>query len=456
MENLTLKCVESLEITKNGVSENKKKQNLEENVFDDIIAKSVDEKEAVKKDRDVKNNDKNNVETVSSLNIALGYNVNNNNTEDLNIIKNEKNKIKTGLEVSSSTFNKNLKILYKNQPTITKFTEPLVNTENSRKFKNGAVLGKSGLGISSTLTVNENLNKQIHQNKDFKLAMESLEIRQQKLESIMKSSQFQDKISPQMESIKQRENLNVIKEGNLQNLKIILKKLNKTNNLVDNKNKSNSDVNDKLQKDIISNLLKKKEEFEKLASEIEDKKSEGLKEFNILKSNKEPGLEISINNFNENLETEGLQSSNEVNIYTNKNNDENYTAATNYNDNLLQLANINISNPNDSNSNYQNNNQNDSNFNKNMNGQNQNSNTFIFSYNQTNISANLASNVLSLVINTKDVVLDNITILQIQQILKDSGFRHYNMTIKDKEKVLKLYEYKAPNDSNTFGINLAV
>jgi hypothetical protein len=379
MENLMPQYIEGLGIIKGG-SNKKKKQNLEKNIFDDIIAKSVDKKEAVKKNRDIKNKDKD-FEAVPSLNIALSYNVVNNNAENLKNVKSEKNKI-----------------------------------------------------------------------KDFKLAQESLEIRQQNVESIIKFN------------IK-RENLNVIEEENLQNLKIALKKLNKMNNLainidktnipLDNKNKSNSDVNDKLQKDVISNLLKKKEEFEKLTSKIEDKKSGELKEFNILKSNKEPEFEISINNFNENLRTEGLQNSNEVNIYTNKNNDGNNTAATNYNDILPQSVNINISNPNDNNSNYQNN-QNDNNFNKNMNGQNQNNNSFVFSYNQTNISANLVSNALNLVINTKDVILDNITILQIQQILKDSGFKHHNITIKDKEKVLKLYEYKVSNNSNTSGINLAV
>jgi hypothetical protein len=385
MENLMPQYIEGLGIIKGG-SNKKKKQNLEKNIFDDIIAKSVDKKEAVKKNRDIKNKDKD-FEAVPSLNIALSYNVVNNNAENLKNVKSEKNKI-----------------------------------------------------------------------KDFKLAQESLEIRQQNVESIIKSNQFQDKISSQMENIKQdikRENLNVIEEESLQNLKIALKKLNKMNNLVDNKNKSNSDVNDKLQKDVISNLLKKKEEFEKLTSKIEDKKSGELKEFNILKSNKEPEFEISINNFNENLRTEGLQNSNEVNIYTNKNNDGNNTAATNYNDILPQSVNINISNPNDNNSNYQNN-QNDNNFNKNTNGQNQNNNSFVFSYNQTNISANLASNALNLVINTKDVILDDITILQIQQILKDSGFKHHNLTIKDKEKVLKLYDYKVSNNSNTSGINLAV
>jgi hypothetical protein len=418
MENLMPQYIEGLGIIR-GSNNKKKKQNLEKNIFDDIIAKSADKKRSVKKNIDVKNNDKD-LEAVSSLNIVLSYNVANNNTENLKNVKSEKNKIKTGLEVNN------------------------------------------------TLTVNENLNKQINHVKDFKSAQESLEIRQQKIESIIKSNQFQDKISSQIENIKQgikRENLNIIEEENLQNLKIALEKLNKMNSLainidktnmsLDNKNKPNSDVNDKLQKNVISNLLKKKEEFEKLASKIEDKKTGELKEFNALKSNKEPELEISINNFNKNLRAEDLQSSNEVNIYTKKNNDGNNTAATNYNDNLPQSVNINISNSNDNNSNYQNN-QNDNNFNKNMNGQNQNNNSFVFSYNQTNISANLASNALNLVINTKDVILDDITILQIQQILKDSGFKHHNITIKDKEKVLKLYEYKAINNSNTSGINLAV
>jgi hypothetical protein len=476
MENLMPQYIEGLGIIR-GSSNKKKKQNLEKNIFDDIIAKSVDKKEAVKKNRDVKNNS-NDLEVASSLNIALSYNAVNIN------VKSEKNKIKTGLEVSSSTFNKNsyknqlvdLKIVQENSETkqtklltITKFIESLVNTENSRKFKNSKALDKSSLEISNTLIVNENLNKQIHQIKDFKLAQENSEIRQQKIESIIKSNQSQDKISLQMENIKQdikRENLNVIEEENLHQLsKSTLKKLNKMNNLaididktnipLDNKNKSNSDVNDKLQKDIISNLLKKKEEFDKLTSKIEDKKTVELKEFNILKLNKEPELEISINNFNENLATKDLQNSNEVNFYTNKNNDGNNPVATNYNDNLPQSVNINISNSNDSNSNYQNN-QNDNNFNKNMNGQNQNNNSFVFSYNQTNISANLVSNALNLVINTKDVILDDITILQIQQILKDNGFKHHNITIKDKEKVLKLYDYKAANNSNTPGINLAV
>ncbi|MBX0313154.1 MAG: hypothetical protein JHC31_15555 [Sulfurihydrogenibium sp.] len=417
MENLIPQYIEGLGIIR-GSSNKKKKQNLEKNIFDDIIAKSTDKKGSVKKNIDVKNNYKD-LEAISNLNIALSYNAVN-NVENLKNVKSKKNKIKTDLEVNN------------------------------------------------TLIVNENLNKQMHQNKDFKLAMERLEIRQQKIESIIKSNQFQDKISSQMENIKKdikRENLNVIEEESLQNLKIASDKLNKISNLtinidktnmsLDNKNKSNSNANDKLQKNVISNLLKKKEEFEKLASKIEDKRSGELKEFNILKSNKEPELEISINNFNENLRAEDLQSSNEVNIYTNKNNDGNNTAATNYNDNLPQSVNINISNPNDNNLNYQNN-QNDNNFNKNMNGQNQNNNSFVFSYNQTNISANLASNALNLVINTKDVILDDITILQIQQILKDSGFKHHNITIKDKEKVLKLYEYKAINNPNTSGINLAV
>jgi hypothetical protein len=384
MENLMPQHVESLGIIR-GSSNKKKKQNLEKNIFDDIITKSTDKKGSVKKNIDIKNNDKD-LEAISNLNIVLSYNAVN-NVENLKNVKSEKNKI-----------------------------------------------------------------------KDFKLTQESLEIRQQNVESIIKFNQLQDKTSLQMENIKKdikRENLNVIEEESLQNLKITLKKLNKINNLVDNKNKSNSDVNDKLQKDVISNLLKKKEEFEKLTSKIEDKKTGELKEFNALKSNKEPELEISINNFNKNLRAEDLQSSNEVNIYTKKNNDGNNTAATNYNDNLPQSVNINISNSNDNNSNYQNN-QNDNNFNKNMNGQNQNNNSFVFSYNQTNISANLASKTLNLVINTKDVILDDITILQIQQILKDSGFKHHNITIKDKEKVLKLYEYKAINNSNTSGINLAV
>jgi len=395
MKNLMLEYIEGLGIIR-GSSNKKKKQNLEKNIFDEIIAKSVDKKEAVKKNRDVKNNGKD-LEVVSSLNIALSYNAVNNNVKS------------------------------------------------------------------------ENLNKQIHQIKDFKLAQENSEIRQQKIESIIKSNQSQDKISLQMENIKQgikRKNLNVVEEENLHQLsKSPLKKLNKMNNLaididktnipLDDKNKSNSDVNNKLQKDVISNLLKKKEEFDKLTSKIEDKKSGELKELNILKSNKEPKLEVSINNFNENLRAEGLQNSNEVNFYTNKNNDGNNTAYTNYNDNLPQSVNINISNSNDSNSNYQNN-QSDNNFNKNMNGQNQNNNSFVFSYNQTNISANLVSNALNLVINTKDVILDGITILQIQQILKDNGFKHHNITIKDKEKVLKLYEYKVSNNSSTSGINLAV
>jgi len=349
MKNLMPQYIEGLGIIR-GSSNKKKEQNLEKNIFDDIIAKSLDKKEAVKKNRDVKNKDKD-LEAISNLNIVLSYNAIN-------------------------------------------------NAENLKNVK----------GIK-------------------------------------------------------RENLNIIEEENLQNLKITLKKLNKVNNLainidktsmpLDNKNKSNSDVNDKSQKDVISNLLKKKEEFEKFTSKIEDKKSGELKELNILKSNKEPELEIYINNFNENLRAEDLQNSNEVNVYTNKNNDENNPVATNYNDNLPQSVNINISNPNDNNSNYQNN-QNDNNFNKNMNGQDQNNNSFVFSYNQTNISANLASNALNLVINTKDVILDDITILQIQQILKDSGFKHHNITIKDKEKVLKLYKYKAINNSNTSGINLAV
>jgi len=396
MKNLMQPYIEGLGIIR-GSSNKKKKQNLEKNIFDDIIAKSVDKKGAVKKNRDVKNNGKD-LEVVSSLNIALSYNAINNNVENLKNIKSEKNKI-----------------------------------------------------------------------KDFKLVQENSEIRQQKIESIIKSNQSQDKISLQMENIKKgikRENLNVIEEENLHQLsKSPLKKLNKMNNLaididktnipLDDKNKSNSDVNNKLQKDVISNLLKKKEEFNKLTSKIEDKKSGELKELNILKSNKEPKLEVSINNFNENLRAEGLQNSNEVNFYTNKNNDGNNTAYTNYNDNLPQSVNINISNSNDSNSNYQNN-QSDNNFNKNMNGQNQNNNSFVFSYNQTNISANLVSNALNLVINTKDVILDDITILQIQQILKDNGFKHHNITIKDKEKVLKLYEYKVSNNSSTSGINLAV
>jgi hypothetical protein len=395
MENLMSPYIEGLGIVK-GSSNKKKKQNLEKNIFDDIFTKSTDKKGSVKKNIDVKNNNKD-LEAISNLNIALSYNAVNNNAENLKNVKSEKNKI-----------------------------------------------------------------------KDFKLAQESLEIRQQKIESIIKFNQLQDKTSLQMENIKKdikRKNLNVIEEESLQNLKIALKKLNKMNNLainidktnmpLDNKNKSNSDVNNKLQKDVISNLLKKKEEFDKLTSKIEDKKSGELKELNILKSNKEPKLEVSINNFNENLRAEDFQSSNEVNIYTNKNNDGNNTGTTNYNDNLPQSVNINISNPNDNNSNYQNN-QNDNNFNKNMNEQNQNNNSFVFSYNQTNISANLASNALNLVINTKDVILDDITILQIQQILKDSGFKHHNITIKDKEKVLKLYEYKVYNNSNTSGINLAV
>jgi hypothetical protein len=481
MENLMRPYIEGLGIIRGSINNKNKKQKLEKNIFDDIIAKSVDKKEAVKKNRDVKNNNKD-LEAISNLNIALSYNAVNNKAENLKNVKSEKNKIKTGLEVSSPTFNKNL---YKNQSVdlkpvqenleakhkkslnISEFPASLADTENSRKFKNGKALDKSSLEISNTLIVNENLNKQINQIKDFKLAQESLEIRQQKIESIIKSNQLQDKISSQMENIKQgikRENLNVIEEENLQNLKSTLKKLNKMNNLaididktsipLDDKNKL-SDVNDKLQKDVISNLLKKKEEFDKLTSKIEDKKTGELKEFNILKSNKEPELEISINNFNENLRAEDLQNSNEVNFYTNKNNDGNNLAATNYNDNLPQSVNINISNSNDSNSNYQNN-QNDNNFNKNMNGQNQNNNSFVFSYNQTNISANLVSNALNLVINTKDVILDDITILQIQQILKNNGFKHHNVTIKDKEKVLKLYEYKVSNNSNTSGINLAV
>jgi hypothetical protein len=350
MKNLMPQYIEGLGIIR-GSSNKKKEQSLEKNIFDDIIAKSLDKKETVKKNRDVKNKDKD-FEAVPSLNIVLSYSTVNNNAENLKNVK----------------------------------------------------------GIK-------------------------------------------------------RENLNIIEEENLQNLKITLKKLNKMNNFainidktsmhLDNKNKLNSDVNDKLKKDVISNLLKKKEEFEKLVSKIEDKKSGELKELNILKSNKEPELEIYINNFNENLRAEDLQNSNEVNVYTNKNNDENNPVATNYNDNLPQSVNINISNPNDNNSNYQNN-QNDNNFNKNMNGQNQNNNSFVFSYNQTNISANLLSNTLNLVINTKDIILDDITILQIQQILKNSGFKHHNITIKDKEKVLKLYEYKAINNSNTSGINLAV
>ena len=481
MENLTTQYIEGLGIIRDS-SNKKKKQNLEKNIFDDIIAKSTDKKGSVKKNIDVKNKDKN-LEAVSSLNIALSYNVAINNTENLKNFKSEKNKIKTDLEINSSTLNKNL---YENQAVnlrliqenpeakqkkslnISEFSASVANAENSRKFKNGTVLDKSSLEIGNTLTVNENLNKQMHQNKDFKLTMGSLEIRQQKIESVLKSNQFQDKISSQMENIKQgikREDLNDIEEENLQSLKIASEKLNKMNNLatnigktnmsLDNKNKSNSDVNDKLQKDTISNLLKKKGEFEKLASKIEDKKTEELKELNILKSNKESELGININNFNENLRPEGLQNSNEVNFYTNKNNDGNNSAATNYNDNLPQSLNINILNSNDNNSNYQNN-QNDNNFNKNMNGQNQSNNSFVFSYNQTYISANLASNALNLVINTKDVILDDITILQIQQILKDSGFKHHNITIKDREKVLKLYEYKAINNSNTSGINLAV
>jgi hypothetical protein len=350
MENLIPQHVESLGIIR-GSNNKKKKQSLQKNIFDDIIAKSVDKKEAVKKNRDIKNKDKD-FEAVSSLNIVLSYNVVSNNVENL----------------------------------------------------------KNAKGIK-------------------------------------------------------RENLNIIEEENLQNLKIALEKLNKMNNLainidktnmsLDNKNKLNSDVNDKLQKSVISNLLKKKEEFEKLAPKIEDKKSGELKELNVLKSNEEPKLEIFIGNFNESLRSKDLQNSNEVNFYTNKNNDGNNPVATNYNDNLPQSVNINISSPNDNNSNYQNN-QNDNNLNKNISGQNQNNNSFIFSYNQTNISANLVSNTLNLVINTKDVILDNITILKIQQILKDNGFKRHNITIKDKEKVLKLYECKAINDSNTSGINLAV
>jgi hypothetical protein len=497
MENLILKYIESLGITKNSVNKNKKKeQNLEKNVFDDIIAKSVDKKEAVKKDRDVKNNNKD-LEIASNLSSDL-------------------------LEVSSSMFDKNLKNLYENQPVslkliqenpeakqkkslnISEFPASLANTENSRNFKNGKVLYKSNLEAGNTLIVNENLNKQINQTKDFKpvskdkyfirfndqidqikdfkLTQESLEIRQQKIENILKTNQLrEDKANLQIENIKiienikqdtKRENLNIAEEESLQNLKNVSKKIDKIDNTkmknstflidkintpLDNKNKPN-DINNRLQKDVFSDLLKKKEEFDKFTSKVENKKAGELKEFNfdILKSNKEPEIKIYVNNFNESLVTKDLQNSNEVNLYTNKNNDGNNTVATNYNDDLPQSANINIFSYGDNNSNYQNN-QNDNNFNKNMNGQNQNSNSsFVFSYNQTNISANLVSNTLNLVINTKDIILDDITVLQIQQILKNSGFKHHNITIKDKEKVLRLYEYKVTDNSNTSGVNLAV
>jgi hypothetical protein len=504
MENLILKYIENLGIIKNSVNKNKKKkQNLEENVFDDIIAKSVDKKEAVEKDRDVKNNDKD-LEIASNLSTGLSYNVVNNKAENLKNVKskgNKVNKVKADLEVNSSMFNKNLKNLYENQSVnlkliqenpevkqkkslnITEFPASSANTANSKNFKNGKVLDKSNLEASNTLIVNENLNKQINQTKDSKLTQESLEIRQQKIENIIKANQLrEDKASLQTENIKiienikqdtKRENLNIAEEESSQSLKNVSKKLDKISNItidenstflidkintsLDNKNKPNG-INNRLQKDAFSDLLKKKEEFDKLTSKIEDKKTGELKEFNfdILKSSKETEIKISVNNFNESLAMKDLQNSSEVNLYTNKNNDGNNTVATNYNNNLSQSININIFSYSDNNSNYQNN-QNDNNFNKNMNGQNQNNNSsFVFSYNQTNISANLLSNTLNLVINTKDIILDDITILQIQQILKNSGFKHHNITIKDKEKVLKLYEYKAINNSNTSGINLAV
>lgn len=162
MENLMTQYIEGLGIIK-GSSNKKKKQNLEKNIFDDIIAKSVDKKGSVKKNIDAKNNDKD-LEIVSSLNIAFSYNTVNNNAENLKNVKSEKNKI-----------------------------------------------------------------------KDLKLGQESLEIRQQKIESIIKFNHLQDKISLQIENIKQdikRENLNVIEEENLHQLsKITLKKLNKINNL---------------------------------------------------------------------------------------------------------------------------------------------------------------------------------------------------------------------------------
>jgi hypothetical protein len=91
MENLMPQYIEGLGIIR-GSSNKKKKQNLEKNIFDDIIAKSADKKEAVKKNIDAKNNDKD-LEAISNLNIVLSYNAVN-NAENLKNAKSEKNKVK--------------------------------------------------------------------------------------------------------------------------------------------------------------------------------------------------------------------------------------------------------------------------------------------------------------------------------------------------------------------------
>lgn len=84
-----------------------------------------------------------------------------------------------------------------------------------------------------------------------------------------------------------------------------------------------------------------------------------------------------------------------------------------------------------------------------------NQNNFNFSYNQTNITANIVQNTLNMLINTKDIVVDYNIISEIQNILEKNGFRNSNLVIKDKEKLIKIYKDEF-RDSKNHGLNIEV
>ncbi len=84
-----------------------------------------------------------------------------------------------------------------------------------------------------------------------------------------------------------------------------------------------------------------------------------------------------------------------------------------------------------------------------------NQSNFNFSYNQTNITANITQNILNMFINSKDIIINQNMISEIQDILEKSGFKNNNLVIKDKEKVIKIYKDEV-KDLKNYGINIEV
>lgn len=84
-----------------------------------------------------------------------------------------------------------------------------------------------------------------------------------------------------------------------------------------------------------------------------------------------------------------------------------------------------------------------------------NQSNFNFSYNQTNITANITQNILNMFINSKDIIINQNMISEIQDILEKSGFKNNNLVIKDKEKVIKIYKEEV-KDLKNYGINIEV